>query len=180
MTLFRSRELLGQRRVTLRPSAATAYNLNFLNTDADLTAILQGLQSVPQGSFLLYGPSGSGKSLLARHAAETLGKPCLLKRASDLLDKYLGETEQHIAAMFTQARDEDAVLILDEADSFLGDRSSAQRSWEITQTNEFLTQLESFDGIFFATTNFMEKLDTALWRRFSHKIRFDYLSTSQC
>ena len=54
------------------------------------------------------------------------------------------------------------------------------RSWEITQTNEFLTQLESFEGIFFATTNFMEKLDTAMWRRFSHKICFNYLSAVQC
>lgn len=180
MTLCRSRELLGQRRASLRPNAATAYDLKYLNTDADMRAILQGLQRMPQGNFLLYGPPGSGKSLLARHLAETLGKPCLLKRASDLLDKYLGETELRIAAMFTQARDEDAVLILDEADSFLGDRNGAQRSWEITQTNEFLTQLESFEGIFFATTNFMEKLDTAMWRRFSHKIRFDYLSVSQC
>lgn len=179
MTLQRSRELLGQRRTSLRPTAATAYDLNFLNTDADMATILLGLQRIPQASFLLYGPPGSGKSLLARHVAETQGKPCLLKRASDLLDKYVGETEQRIAAMFTQASDENAVLVLDEADSFLGDRSGAQRSWEITQTNEFLTQLESFEGIFFATTNFIEKLDTAMWRRFSHKIKFDYLKPDQ-
>ena len=180
MTLGRSRELLGQRRVSLRPNTLTAYSLKFLNTDANMPTILQGLQRIPQGSFLFYGPPGSGKSLLARHVAETLGKPCLLKRGSDLLNKYVGEIEQRIAAMFTQASDEDAVLILDEADSFLGDRSSAQRSWEVTQTNEFLTQLEGFEGIFFATTNFMEKLDTAMWRRFSHKIHFDYLSATQC
>lgn len=103
---------------------------------------------MPSGSFLLYGPSGSGKSLLARYVADTLGKSYLQKRASDLLDKYVGGTEKRIALMFEQARSEDAVLILDEADSFLGDRNGAVRSWEITQTNEFLTQLESFEGLF--------------------------------
>lgn len=180
MTIHRSRELLGQRRASMYLAPATTYDLKFLNTDANIGDILQGLRRIQQGSFLLYGPPGSGKSLLARHVAEALGKHCLLKRASNLLDKFLGETEQRIAAMFSQARDEDAVLILDEADSFLGDRSNAQRAWEITQTNEFLTQLESFEGIFFATTNFMQKLDTAMWRRFSHKIRFDYLSAKQC
>ncbi len=180
MTLCRSRELLGQRRSSLRPSARTAYSLDFLNTDANVTAILQGLQRVPSGSLLLYGPSGSGKSLLARYVADRLGKSCLQKRSSDLLDKFVGVTEKRIASMFEQARSEDAVLILDEADSFLGDRNGAVRSWEITQTNEFLTQLESFEGIFFATTNFMEKLDTAMWRRFSHKICFNYLSAVQC
>ena len=180
MTLCRSRELLGQQRSSLRPSVRTAYSLDFLNTDANVSAILQGLQRMPRGSFLLYGPSGSGKSLLARYVADTLGKSCLQKRASDLLDKYVGGTEKRIALMFEQARSEDAVLILDEADSFLGDRNGAVRSWEITQTNEFLTQLESFEGLFFATTNFMEKLDTAMWRRFSHKICFNYLSAQQC
>ena len=180
MTLCRSRELLGQQRSSLRPSVRTAYSLDFLNTDANVSAILQGLQRMPRGSFLLYGPSGSGKSLLARYVADTLGKSCLQKRASDLLDKYVGGTEKRIALMFEQARSEDAILILDEADSFLADRNGAVRSWEITQTNEFLTQLESFEGIFFATTNFMEKLDTAMWRRFNHKICFNYLSAQQC
>ncbi len=179
MTLLRSRELLGQRRSSLRPPVTTAYNQDFLNTNANIPAIIKGLQRLPSGSFLFYGPSGSGKSLLARKLADTLGKPCLVKRASDLLDKYLGETEQRIAAMFNQARDDDAVLILDEADSFLTERSSATHSWEITHTNEFLTQLECFEGIFFATTNFLENLDTALWRRFSYKIKFDYLSSDQ-
>jgi len=70
-------------------------------------------------------PPGTGKSLLARHAADELGKPLILKRASNLLDKYLGETERRIAAMFEQARDEDAVLVPDEADSFIADRSGS-------------------------------------------------------
>lgn len=178
-SLLRSRELLGQRRVSLKPSVETAYHLDFIRTDADIAEILAGLKNTPQATFCLYGPPGTGKSLLARHVADELGLPLLLKRASDLLDMYVGQTEQRIAAMFAQAQDEGAVLVLDEADSFLCDRMGAHRQWELTQTNEFLTHLESFTGIFFATTNLVDKLDPATLRRFSHKIKFDYLSSDQ-
>jgi len=178
-TLLRSRDLLGQRRTRLQPRQQPRYRLDYLNTDADLATILANLRRRPQASFCLYGPPGTGKSELARHIAEQLDKPLLLRRASDLLGSYLGQTERAIAAMFEQARDEDAVLILDEADSFLQNRAGAQRSWEITQVNEMLTQLEAFDGLFFATTNLKDQLDPASLRRFSHKIRFDYLTPDQ-
>jgi transitional endoplasmic reticulum ATPase len=179
-TLQRSRALLGQRRANLQPLSQPRYRLDYLNTDTDLAAILANLQRRPQqASFCLYGPPGTGKSQLARHIAEQLGKPFMLRRASELLGCYVGQTEKAIAAMFEQARDEDAVLVLDEADSFLQNRSGAQRSWEVTQVNEMLTQLESFDGLFFATTNLKDQLDPASLRRFSHKIRFDYLTPDQ-
>ncbi len=103
-----------------------------------------------------------------------------MKRTSDLMDKYVGGTEQRIAAMFEQALDEDAVLLLDEADSFFPSRAGAEHRWEITQTNELLTQLEYFEGIFMATTNLMAQFESASLRRFSHKIAFDYLKPDQC
>ena len=101
-----------------------------------------GMRVHTQASFCLYGPSGTGKSQLARHIADELGKPILIKRASDLLDKYVGETEKLMAKMFDEALDEDAVLLLDEADSYLSDRSRASQHWEISQKNELLTQME--------------------------------------
>jgi len=55
----------------------------------------------------------------------------------------------------------------------------ASRSWEVTQVNEFLTQLEQYRGIFFATTNRLEGLDAAVLRRFAFKIKFDYLNRTQ-
>jgi AAA+ superfamily predicted ATPase len=179
MALSRSRALLGQTRASFKPRVQTGYSLDFLNTDIPIPAILEGLRRRPHASFCLYGPPGTGKSLLARHVADELGQPLILKRASDLLDKYVGETEQRIAAMFEQARDEGAVLVLDEADSFLGERTGARNAWEVTQTNELLTQLECFDGLFFATTNLMARLDAASIRRFSHKIRFGFLNGDQ-
>ena len=101
------------------------------------------------------------------------------KRASDLLDKYLGGTEAKIAEMFREATQEGAVLLLDEADSFLRDRRRAQRSWEVSQVNELLVQMESFDGLFVCATNLLDQLDEAAFRRFAFKVRFSVLTEAQ-
>jgi len=103
----------------------------------------------------------------------------LLRRASDILSMWVGGSEKNIANMFAEARQQDAVLVLDEADSFLADRRDAKQSWEVTQVNELLTQMEAFEGIFVCTTNLMEKLDQASLRRFAFKMKFDYLNANQ-
>ena len=81
--------------------------------------------------------------------------------------------------MFKEARQEEALLLLDEADSFLGERKSAKNSWEITAVNEMLTQMERFDGLFICSTNLMQRLDEATFRRFALKIKFDFLKPEQ-
>ena len=177
--LDRSATLLRQKRAPARNVVPTGYDLRFLNVDQDVPKLIAALQRRPQGIFCFHGPAGTGKSELARHIADALEKPLLVKRASDLLDMYLGQTEQRIAAMFDDARQRDAVLVLDEADSFLRDRRGARHSWEVTQVNELLTQMEVFDGIFICTTNLMESLDAASLRRFPWKIRFDWLKPGQ-
>ena len=103
------------------------------------------------------------------HLAEVLDRPLMLKRASDLQSKWLGEAEQNMARMFRDATTDGAVLLLDEADTFLRDRRGAEKSWEVSQVNEMLTQLETFHGVFIASTNLMESLDQAALRRFELK-----------
>jgi SpoVK/Ycf46/Vps4 family AAA+-type ATPase len=127
-------------------------------------------------NLLFYGPPGTGKSELARYIAERLDRELIVKGASDLLNAYVGATEQLIARAFEEAEREEAVLVLDEADTFLFSRNRAVRSWEISFTNEFLTRMERFRGILICTTNRMADLDPASLRRFIHKIRFDYLT----
>ena len=101
------------------------------------------------------------------------------KRASDILSPYVGMAERNFARLFDEARAEGAVLLLDEADSLLRDRQGAHRSWEVTQVNEMLTQMEGFRGIFSASTNLMDSLDAAAMRRFDARIRLGYLVPAQ-
>lgn len=155
------------------------YSLEWLNTDSTVPSIVEGLNRRPHGTFCFYGAAGTGKSELARYMADQIGKPLILKRASDILSMWVGEAEKNIAAMFSEACQQDAVLVLDEADSFLQDRRDAQHSWEVTQVNELLTQMEAFEGIFICTTNLMNRLDQASLRRFGFKVRFDPLKPDQ-
>ncbi len=177
--LERGSALLGHKSLPTHNRLYTGYALDYLNTDLDLDRLITGLRRNPTGTFCFYGPAGTGKSELARYIADAIGRPVLVKRASDLLSKWLGDVEKNIAGMFAEARDQGAVLVLDEADSFLGDRLGARNSWEVTQVNEFLTQIEAYEGIFIATTNLMDRLDQASLRRFVCKVRFDYLAHRQ-
>lgn len=177
--LLKSSSLLGQRRAANRNVLRTGYSLEWLNTDVPITTLVEGIKLRPRGTFCFYGAAGTGKSELARYLADQAGKQLLVQRASDILSPWVGVSEQNIAAVFEKARQQDAVLVLDEADSFLADRRGAHRSWEVTQVNELLTQMEAFDGIFICTTNLMEKLDPASLRRFAFKVRFDPLTSDQ-
>lgn len=103
----------------------------------------------------------------------------MFKRASDLISKWVGETEQNIASAFAEAKAKKAMLIFDEADSFLQNRNNAQRSWEVTQVNEMLTWMESHEYPFVCTTNLLDSLDEASLRRFTFKVRYNFLSTEQ-
>jgi len=158
------------------------YDPGFLNADADLIQIMTGLASSHNtggARLCLYGPPGTGKTAFGRWLAGKLEIPLQVRRASDLLSMFVGEAEKNIANAFREAEDDGALLLIDEVDSFLQDRRDAQRNWELTQVNEMLTQIESFGGIFIATTNLMNGLDPAVLRRFDLKIKFDYLHPEQ-
>ncbi|MBD8526687.1 AAA family ATPase [Pseudomarimonas arenosa] len=161
------------------PRLNTPFNREYLNPDANLDQVVDFVRQSGSGRLCLYGPPGTGKSAFAVHLAEQIDRPVLRKRASDLQSPYIGVTERNIAAAFDEARREQSVLILDEADSFLFQRSAGQRSWEISQVNELLTQLEAFEGVFVASSNLFELIDPAALRRFDFKLRFDYLRPSQ-
>ena len=155
------------------------YDPAYIHTDTDVTSIATGLKKTKTGRLCLYGPSGTGKTAYGRWLAEQLDIPLLVKRGSDLLSMWIGETEKNIARCFQQAEIERAILLIDEIEGFLQDRREARHSWEVTGVNEMLTQMESFAGIFIASTNLRNNLDQASLRRFDLKIKFDFLLPRQ-
>jgi len=155
------------------------YDPAVLNADADLVALAASLGQGRSARLCLYGPPGTGKSAFGRWLAQQLEMPLLLRTASDLISKWVGDSEKAIAAAFRQAEREGALLMIDEVDSFLRDRDGAQHSWEVTRVNEMLTRMESFPGVFIASTNLMDGIDPAALRRFDMKVKFDYLAAEQ-
>ena len=165
----------------VRPTAGAAYDISLLNVQSrfEIPRMVLALQARGHGTLCFYGPPGTGKTALADHIASTLDQPLHIRQASDLMSKYVGETEQNMAAMFREAEAENAILLLDEADSFLQDRRDAQRSHEVSEVNEMLQGMERFHGIFICTTNLMDRIDQAALRRFTFKIQFQPLTPAQ-
>lgn len=125
---------------------------------------------------LLSGFPGTGKTEFAKYIARELDKKLIYNVYGDLANCFVGETEHNIRDAFTRAENEDAILFFDEADSLIFSRDKAQVSWESSATNEVLTRMERFKGIFIASTNFLDNIDSAAMRRFQLKINFDYLN----
>jgi transitional endoplasmic reticulum ATPase len=158
---------------------AADYDLCFINADIDLAEVAKELTRTGSGRLCLYGPSGTGKSAYGRWLADQVGAPLIVKRASDLISMWVGQSEKNIAEAFHEAERDGAILLIDEVDSFLADRRMACRTWEISLVNEMLTQMEFFSGIFVACTNLMDWIDQAALRRFDIKAKFDFLNPSQ-
>jgi len=172
---------LGNKTDSAGRKSVTTYDLATLNVESrfEIPRIVEALKTRGHGALCFYGAPGTGKTALAEHIAKALDKPLIIKQASDLMSKYVGETEQNMAAMFKEAENEKAVLLLDEADSFLQDRRGAQRTYEVTEVNEMLQGMERHNGIFICTTNLLDSIDQAALRRFTFKIKFMPLMPAQ-
>ncbi len=157
------------------------FDLHLANADVDLITMTENLvkSGTRRFSLCLQGPPGTGKSAFVRYLARQIGMEVHLRRASDLFDMFVGQTERNIAKAFDKAIFEEAFLVFDEADSLLVDRSRAVRSWEISQVNEMLTWMESHPLPFACTTNHADLLDAATLRRFTFKVTFDYMRPEQ-
>jgi SpoVK/Ycf46/Vps4 family AAA+-type ATPase len=163
--------------VARKSSAIPDFDPLLVCSDQDLSGLADRLVAAQARAFsiCLSGPPGTGKSAFARYLSRRLGLELIQKRASDILGPYLGQTERQIATAFEEAREANAMLVFDEADSLLMDRRDAVRSWEITQVNEMLTWMEDHPLPVCFTTNFMERVDTASLRRFTFQVLLSYL-----
>jgi len=181
------RLLAGGEKKNRKEAIEKNYSLEGLNIQGNLGLLMQDLESFDaflrqpkqtenrNMNLLFYGPPGTGKSELARYIGNHLQREIICKRASDVMDCYVGNTEKNIKDIFAVAEREQAILVFDEADTFLFNREMAQHSWEVSAINEFLTRMERYQGILVCTTNRMTGLDSASVRRFNYKIGFNCL-----
>ncbi len=181
--VMRENSLLLNGKAKMRETVKAEYDPKVLNASMNPQKIVEMVLNAEKFAeknrgtesgirMLFYGLSGTGKTELARHIAEKLGKPILLKRASDIFGMYVGQNEKNIRSAFAEAESSGSILLFDEADSFFADRNNAQRSWERSTVNEFLTQMEEFTGILICTTNLRNIMDPAMQRRFHMMVEF--------
>lgn len=180
-------ELLGISSSVSKLAPAKDYSLDGLNIKGDIplerivTAIRNFQNSSDKGldrprmNLLLSGEPGTGKTEFVKYLGQVLNTKITVCMGSDLLDMYVGGTEQNIKRAFTKAESEHSILFLDEIDGLVQSRERAMRNWEVTQVNELLHQMENFNGIMIGATNFSANLDSAILRRFTFKLEFDYL-----
>ncbi len=126
-----------------------------------------------KGTILLFGGvPGTGKTMAAEGLAKELGKKIMSASFPKIVSKWLGDTGKNIAALFAAARENDAVLFIDEADGLFASREMAVRSWEIRDVNILLKEIEAFEGVVVLATNHAVVLDKALESRLSLHLQF--------
>jgi hypothetical protein len=124
---------------------------------------------------LFGGPSGSGKTLAARLLAAELGKDLYRVDLAATVNKYLGETEKNLNRAFSAAEELDVVLLIDEGDALMANRTdvgSSNDRYANLETNFLLQRLESFEGILLVTTNAADRIDRAFARRMDVVVNF--------
>ncbi|MFZ6765718.1 ATP-binding protein [Undibacterium sp. Di26W] len=131
---------------------------------------------------LFYGPSGTGKTMAASIVANELGLGLYRIDLANIVSKYIGETEKHLAQLFDQAEAMNVVLFFDEAESLFSKRTEtkdAQDRYANLQTGYLLQRIESYTGIVILSTNLMANIDKAFTRRFKFMIEYPFPGTVQ-
>ena len=127
-------------------------------------------------SILLYGPPGTGKTMAAQIMAKEIGMDLYRVDLSQMVDKYIGETEKNIGRIFDCAREGNFILFFDEADSMFSKRTDIQNSNDKhanTETAYLLQKIEEYDGITFLATNRYNNFDSAFLRRITYSVKLD-------
>ncbi len=136
-------------------------------------------KSYPYGrsiSLLLAGPPGTGKTMTANAISGELGLPLYQVNLSNVVDKYIGETEKNLEKAFAFAEKSDVVLFFDEADALFGTRSEVHDSkdrYANTQVSYLLQRMESYDGVVIMATNIKTNIDSAFMRRIRYALHYE-------
>jgi SpoVK/Ycf46/Vps4 family AAA+-type ATPase len=124
---------------------------------------------------LFYGPSGTGKTLTATLLGKQFKKDVYRIDLSQVVSKYIGETEKNLERIFNKAERRDWILFFDEADALFGKRSNVQNAHDKYANQEvsyLLQRVEDFPGLIILASNFKGNIDQAFLRRFNSIIHF--------
>lgn len=127
-------------------------------------------------SVLLYGPSGTGKTMTAQVLAREFGLDAYRVDLSRIMDKYIGETEKKLAELFDASKDSNAILFFDEADALFSKRtevSDSKDKYANAETAYLLQRMEQHNGISLLATNNMQNFDKAFKRRITYIVSID-------
>ena len=129
------------------------------------------------GSCLFFGPSGTGKTMAASVIANTLQLDLYRVDLSQVINKYIGETEKNLARIFDKAENSGAILLFDEADSLFAKRTEVKTSndrYANIGTSYLLQRMESYSGLAILTTNLKKEMDSAFMRRIRFAVQFPF------
>jgi AAA+ superfamily predicted ATPase len=124
---------------------------------------------------LFFGPSGTGKTLTANLLGKEFNRPVFRIDLSQVVSKYIGETEKNLEKIFNQAENKDWILLFDEADALFGKRTSTKSSndrYANQEVSYLLQRVEQFNGLAILTSNFKNNIDEAFLRRFNLMVKF--------
>jgi SpoVK/Ycf46/Vps4 family AAA+-type ATPase len=128
-------------------------------------------------AFNFAGPAGTGKTICAEAIAKSLGRHLLVVRYAELESMWMGETAKNVAAIFRTAREEQAVLLFDEADAIAARRSTSVDSGSQRESNSvvnvLLQELERYTGVVIFATNLAANFDPAFERRIRTHVLFE-------
>ena len=126
---------------------------------------------------LFSGGPGTGKTMAAEVIAGTLGLDMFKVDISQVISRWVGETEKNLKEIFDAAEGGTAVILFDEADSLFSKRTKVESSvdrYSNMATNMLLQEIENFEGIVILTTNIEKNIDKAFRRRIGFKIHFPF------
>ena len=172
---------------TPKQKISSTYSMKALNTNPPISEVFTSLQNAKKWqekhsdegigvSAKLYGLSGAGKTLFAKTISSDFNMPLKIVHPSDIVSSLVGETEVNIKKIFDKAKETNSILLFDEADSFFHERGDSLNRHNDIKVNEFLTQMEDFNGILFCCTNLPESFDKATDRRFNFHVEFKSLT----
>lgn len=170
-------------RKAVKSKAAKDFNPKLINTSIEPDTLVSMIKTaLDKGTeeaitLLFHGVPGTGKTQVSHYLGDELGLKVVKRNISDIVSKYVGETERSLAKAFKEA--DGGILHIDEFDSLAGDRDEADKNYQVSHTNSFLQAIDDFNGILVVTTNRMDDVDNAILRRFLLKTEFHNLTAKQ-